>query len=220
MQIHQSEKLLKLLLAREAVLWDFDGVILDSMSIRDDAFRNTLNEYPQESVESLVQWHQKNGGLSRYVKFRQFQTDILNIPLDEDLVQSWAQIFSEYCMIHLGDSCRLISTTLSMIKSLSGNVPMHIVSGSDGDELRKLCNALDLTHHFITIQGSPTPKTELIKDVLNSFAYDGTKCVLVGDSVNDYKAATENQVSFIGFNNESLMSTGIGYWSKSKMDEI
>lgn len=207
-----SNEIFRLLSKKTAVLWDFDGVILDSMSVRDAAFQHTLKDYPQEHVTSLIQWHQKNGGLSRYVKFRYFQTKILHISLDEDLVQSWAQIFSEYCTTHLGDRSRLIKTTTCMIESLSGKVPMHIVSGSDGVELTKLCNTLKLTCHFVSIHGSPTPKIKLVADVLKNNFYQPEKTILIGDSLNDYEAAKENSVPFIGFNNESLKITEAGYW--------
>ena len=56
----------------KTILWDFDGVILDSMKIRDWGFKEILKKFNKEDVKSLLKYHRENGGLSRYVKIRYF----------------------------------------------------------------------------------------------------------------------------------------------------
>lgn len=56
----------------EIIFWDFDGVIMDSMKVRDEGFKIVLKDYPSDQVEKLMEFHRNNGGLSRYVKFRYF----------------------------------------------------------------------------------------------------------------------------------------------------
>ena len=56
------------------ILWDFDGVILDSMKIRDEGFYEIFKSHPSDLVEKLMDFHHQNGGLSRYVKIRDFYT--------------------------------------------------------------------------------------------------------------------------------------------------
>ena len=58
------------------ILWDFDGVIINSNQIRERGFREVLSEYPISQIESLIDFHRRNGGLSRYVKFKYFFNDI------------------------------------------------------------------------------------------------------------------------------------------------
>ena len=50
----------------KTVLWDFDGVILDSMKVRDWGFREIFKNYDNKKVEQLIDYHNLNGGLSRY----------------------------------------------------------------------------------------------------------------------------------------------------------
>ena len=59
------------------ILWDFDGVILSSMHIRDWGFREIFKTFKKEDVQKLLDYHNLNGGLSRYVKIRYFYEEIL-----------------------------------------------------------------------------------------------------------------------------------------------
>ena len=49
------------------ILWDFDGVILDSMQVRDYGFRKIFEEHSHEQVEKLIKYHRTNGGWSRKI---------------------------------------------------------------------------------------------------------------------------------------------------------
>ncbi len=54
------------------ILWDFDGVIIDSMPIREYGFRQIFKDFSNDLVEQLVRYHHLNGGLSRYHKIKFF----------------------------------------------------------------------------------------------------------------------------------------------------
>lgn len=187
------------------ILWDFDGVILDSMKVRDWGFREVLSHYPKSSVNQLIDYHQKNGGLSRYVKFRYFYEEILNKEISEQKVLNYAEKFSVLMKQKLSDKNNLIQDSLDFIKHEFKNYNFHIVSGSDQTELRFLCNELGIAEFFLTIEGSPTPKKELIENLMEARKYNPSETLLVGDSINDFEAAESNQILFLGYNNPSLI---------------
>ena len=81
---------------------------------------------------------------------------------------------------------------------------MHIVSGSDQEELRFLCQKLGVYDFFITINGSPTPKKELVKNIMRNYGYESRLMALIGDSINDYEAARVNEIDFFGYSNPLL----------------
>lgn len=195
----------------KVILWDFDGVIMDSMPIRDLGFEKTLSDYPNNQVEELLDFHRKNGGLSRYVKFRYFFENIRKETVIERQIADLAQRFSEIMLSLLINEKLLINDSIKFIKNNSENFKFHIVSGSDGIELNKICSGLDLDKFFITIQGSPTPKKQLVRDLLSFYSYDKTDVCLIGDSGNDQEAAEYNQISFFGYNNEKLKGDSSNY---------
>jgi len=193
----------------EVILWDFDGVIIDSNSVREFGFREVLKEFDPEQVEQLIDFHNANGGWSRYVKFRYFYEEILKCPISESQVQELANSFSSIMVESLPNPELLIEETVRFIQEMnSQGKQMHIVSGSDDNELRSLCDELELSKYFLSINGSPTPKSALVKAIIDNGNISASQYCLIGDAVNDYDAANQNEIQFFGYNNKELMNYG------------
>ena len=76
------------------IIWDFDGVILLSDAVREYGFRKVFENHPEELVQKLIDFHLKNGGLSRYVKIKYFYENVLGQPITEEQVTIHAEEFS------------------------------------------------------------------------------------------------------------------------------
>ena len=188
----------------KTIFWDFDGVILDSMPIRDYGFAKIFEDFDKELVDRLLEYHTLNGGLSRYVKIRYFYNTLLNVEISDEKVQEYADKFSTIMRNELTNKKYLIDETVEFIKLNYQNYNFHIVSGSDEKELNYLCKELDLTQYFKTIEGSPTAKNDLVKNILQKYSYNPKECILIGDSINDFDAANINCMKFYGYNNKLL----------------
>ena len=193
----------------KVILWDFDGVLMNSNAVRDIGFEKVLADYPAEQVTALMKYHKANGGLSRYVKFRYFFEVVRNESVSDEQIQELAKKFSSIMQEILFDKLLLINDSIEFVQQNFSKYKMHIVSGSDGVELRSLCKYLEIDKYFITIEGSPTIKNELVKHLLFKYKYNCEACVLVGDSVNDMEAARVNNISFAAYNNSALFSSEI-----------
>jgi len=193
------------------ILFDFDGVILDSMPIRDYGFKKIFENFDTVLIEKLLDYHSKNGGLSRYVKIKYFYNEILGREISEDMLQHYADDFSRIMKRELINKKYLIADTTNFIKSNFEKYNLHIVSGSDESELRFLCKELGISNYFKSIHGSPTHKNELIKSLLLDNKYMSGETILIGDSINDYEAASVNNINFYGFNNIDLIKVSAKY---------
>jgi len=193
------------------ILFDFDGVILDSMPIRDYGFKKIFKNFDDDLVDKLLEYHNQNGGLSRYVKIKYFYNSILDKEISDKEMNYYADSFSKIMKKKLVDKKYLITTTLKFIKTIYKECNLHIVSGSDGDELRFLCEKLGIFTYFKSIHGSPTNKNQLVENVLLSNSYMKYETILIGDSINDYEAAKDNNIDFYGFNNPNLASISSQY---------
>ena len=100
---------------KKTILWDFDGVILDSMEVRDFGFREIFKKFKKEHVSQLIDYHRINGGLSRYVKIRYFFEDIMHESIEADEVMKYAINFSEIMRKELTNPKNLISESVSFI---------------------------------------------------------------------------------------------------------
>jgi phosphoglycolate phosphatase-like HAD superfamily hydrolase len=186
------------------ILWDFDGVILDSMKVKGDAFTELFSEYDKSLVSQFEVYHYTNGGMSRYEKVRYFYTELLHQSITENEVASLCNKFSEILQKKLFDKKLLIKDSVDFIKENYQKFNFHIVSASEDRELKELCSYLEITHYFHSIHGSPTKKSILIKNIINQYQYKLLETILIGDSINDLKAATENSIAFYGYNNDIL----------------
>ena len=198
----------------QVLLWDFDGVIMDSNPIRTQGFEEVLKGYPQQQVDELMIFHKQNGGLPRYDKFRYFFEKIRGEQVNEQLIASLSARFSEIMLNKLMDSSLLIPDSVAFIKANYKKFIMHIVSGSDQTELRSVCAYLGLTQYFVSIVGSPVLKPQLVKQLLHGYGYKTGNVALIGDSVNDHDAAVSNNIDFYGYNNAALLKLSGSYINK------
>ena len=78
----------------EAAFFDFDGVILESVAVKTEAFRRLFQDRSPEEVDEVVAFHLANLGLSRYVKFEHFYANVFREPLSEEHVAELDTHFS------------------------------------------------------------------------------------------------------------------------------
>lgn len=195
----------------KTIFWDFDGVIMDSMPVRDQGFEEVLKEFPKNQVNQLLAYHKANGGLSRYVKFRYFIEEIRKEEVNDEKVKELAANFSVIMLEKLKNPEFLIRQTVDFINSNHENYNMYVVSGSDQSELREICEAIKINQYFNGIYGSPTPKNNLVEDLIANENIKPSESILIGDSINDYEAAKVNDIAFYGFNNSELKSLSSNY---------
>ena len=188
----------------KTILWDFDGVIIDSMKIKGNGFIELFNGYNKKNLKLIEEYHYKNGGISRFDKIKYFYNNILKENISEKMIIKLADKFAVIIEKKLYDKNNLIQDTIDFIKNNQKKYNFHIVSGAEHIELNKLCINFELTEYFISIDGSPIKKDILIKNIMKKFEYLTEETILIGDSINDYNAAKKNDVVFYGYNNTNL----------------
>mgnify|MGYP005992122579 CR=1 FL=1 len=176
------------------------------MPIREYGFRKIFENHDKILVDRLIEYHSLNGGLSRYVKIKYFFEILLEEEITEEKVLELANNFSLIMKRELTNKKYLIKETVDFISNNYEKYNFHIVSGSDDKELNFLCKELKLAKYFKSIHGSPTPKNDLVKNVLSENKYKENETILIGDSMNDYEAAKINNLEFYGFNNVNLIN--------------
>ena len=189
----------------KTILWDFDGVILDSMKIKGDGFVKLFSSYGVENTKLLESYHYSNGGISRFKKIRYFYNCILKVEVSEEKVLELSNEFANIISPRLFEKNALILETVEFIKKNYKKYNFHIVSGAEHEELNLLCKNFELDRYFLSIDGSPTEKKLLVKNILEKRAYLKSETILIGDSINDYNAAMDNEITFFGYNNIELI---------------
>lgn len=186
------------------IIFDFDGVILDSVPTKTEAYRKLFHEFPHDKVEQLVEYHIQNGGVSRYAKVKYFFKEILLKNISDDDILFYANKYSQLTKEELTNPKYLIEDTVSFLKQNYQTYNMHIASGADENDLKYICEKLELIPYFLSINGSPIKKNEIVKKILEKNYYKKQETILIGDSINDFEAANVNGIMFYGYNNLKL----------------
>ncbi|MDX4038258.1 HAD family hydrolase, partial [Aliarcobacter skirrowii] len=186
------------------IIFDFDGVILDSVPTKTEGFKKLFQNFSTDAVNKLVLYHELNGGKSRYVKIKYFFNELLHKNISEQEILEYANKYSEITKEELTNPKYIIEDTLNFIKRNHKKYEMHIASGADEEDLKYICGKLDLNKYFLSINGSPLTKSKVVKNILKSNNYKEKETILIGDSINDYEASKENDIEFYGYNNLEL----------------
>ena len=179
----------------KAIIFDFDGVIIESFDIKTQAFRELFKIYPAH-VEEIVKYHQQNGGVSRYKKFEHIYINILRKPFDEATSKQLGEKFSELVVEEV-KKCPYVPGALEYIRERSRNSRLFIASGTPEEELRNIIDARGLSGYFRGIYGSPATKSEIIMQILKSEKLKKEDVIFVGDTITDYREADKAKVPFL-----------------------
>jgi len=84
------------------LLWDFDGVIFDSMSVKADGFKELFKNYDKTILNNFIEFHYQNGGMSRFDKIKYFYTDLINKNISDEKINSLAKKYGEIIKKYYG----------------------------------------------------------------------------------------------------------------------
>lgn len=179
----------------KTLVFDCDGVVLNSNKIKTQAFYEATKRFGHEQAQALLNYHVANGGISRYAKFEYFITQILQQPFDEALNQDLLKRFAE--AVKQGLLKCEIAEGLADLKQKTGSANWLIVSGGDQAELREVFALRDLKQYFEGgIFGSPDDKDKILGREISS-GNISDKALFLGDSKYDYKAASNAKLDFV-----------------------
>tara|TARA_X000000950_G_scaffold272586_1_gene355304 strand:+ start:2363 stop:3034 length:672 start_codon:yes stop_codon:yes gene_type:complete len=205
-----------------SIFFDCDGVILNSNKIKTQAFKSVSKKFGKNSSSLLVNYHLKNGGVSRYKKFQHFIENILpkNNPTyliknKEKMMEDLLVDFSNFLKSKLL-KCDVAKKLKELkFKTLKSN--WFVVSGSDQQELRDLFLKRDIYEYFDGgIYGSPLSKQEIITNLINmKNVY--RPALFIGDSKLDHEVAKKFNFDFYFISGWSEFNEYKDYCFKKKI---
>ena len=179
----------------KSLVFDCDGVVLNSNKIKTEAFYDVASIYGYEVAKKLKDYHLNNGGISRYAKFEYLITDILNLKLEQQVLKLLLDDFADKVKQALM-ACE-VAKGLEALRQKTDQANWLIVSGGDQAELREVFAERRLDKYFDGgIFGSPDTKDAILERELNN--KNITKpAIFIGDSKYDYQAAELSGLDFI-----------------------
>lgn len=178
----------------KTIIFDCDGVILNSNRVKTDAFYSAALPYGHSAAAALVDHHVRNGGISRYKKFDYFLQNIAPVDAQGPGLQDLLDTYAE--MVKTGLLACEVAEGLEAFRHHTTGARWLVASGGDQAELREVFEERRLLQWFDGgIFGSPDTKEDIVKREMEN----GNICLpalFIGDSRYDHQVAHENGLDF------------------------
>ena len=179
-----------------AIAFDFDGVLAESVDIKTCAYVSLFEEYGENVIAKVVDYHMKNGGVSRFVKIRTIYDKILKKPLSEDKFKLLSEQFSNI-VVDKVVAAPWVPGAKDFLLRNQNQYFFFIISGTPEGELREIVRRREMSHFFNSVKGAPKDKVSLLKEVMIEYHLESEEVAFIGDAETDWCAARETNVPFI-----------------------
>ena len=184
------------------LIWDFDGVIKDSVELKGEIFRKLFEDQKIDIKNKIYKHHNVNGGLSRFKKLQKYldwssyENTITNLNL-------FAKQFSDLLVKEVINA-NYIEGVENYLRRNHSRQKFFLVTATPEEEILKITNEfmndpmmLEIFEYFKIIIGYPRTKEEGFKLIFNESGIDNPDFVVIGDSLSEYNAAKKYSLKFV-----------------------
>lgn len=178
----------------DVVVFDFDGVILDSADVKTEAFCDLYADHGADVVAKVREHHLANLGISRFKKFEWIAANVLRADLTPESRERLSNRFTELALerVLAAPFIRGAREALSTLQ-----VPLFVASGTPEEELKMIIERRGIASYFREVHGSPREKPDILRDLIARHGFATERVLFVGDGMSDYKAAKAVGVPFL-----------------------
>ncbi|GAA4059345.1 hypothetical protein GCM10023065_06310 [Microbacterium laevaniformans] len=188
--------------AYDVVIFDCDGVLLDTNSEKNRAFEAVAREfgYDDEASARFAAWQSTNFGISRFRVFEELLSGRFGAPRDGETQAVLADLTSAFAARTsiIYDTADRTKGAADLLAALAQK-RRYVASGSAQDELRSAFARRHLAGDFVGIFGSPTPKKEIVQAIVERERTDrpDSNAIMIGDAMADADAADAAGIDFV-----------------------
>lgn len=182
--------------ALKTIMLDFDGVVVESIGIKDRAFKELFSVYP-EFLDEILEYHLSHNAVVRFEKFKHIFENILKKKYTGAIKDEFCTRYSQFVVKNV-IACPAVAGAEEFLRYFYEKIPMYIISVNPKEELSQIIKARGWEFYFKDIYPFLWRKADAIKDILKKEELDNQQVVYIGDSPEDYLSAKEAGVPFIG----------------------
>tara|TARA_B100000315_G_C14547569_1_gene574033 strand:+ start:590 stop:1216 length:627 start_codon:yes stop_codon:yes gene_type:complete len=193
----------------KGIIFDFDGVIAESVQVKTDAFAGIYKTYGPDIVKKVVEHHESNGGMSRFEKIKFYHESFLNKTITEEEITDLANQFSSL-VVEKVIAAPYVPGALEYIQESYKHYKLFISTGTPTGEMQIILKRKKIAKYFTDVFGSPEKKTVHVYNILSNYNLKPDEVMFYGDSNSDLDAAKISDIPFILIQNsfnEKLRST-------------
>lgn len=182
-------------MAIKNILFDFDGVLVESVQVKTQAFRKMYQKYGEDIQNKVESYHLENGGMSRYEKIKYYHEQLLGIKTNDELIKILTNEFSNIVKNQVIKS-KYVDGAYKFINT-NKYYKCWVITGTPENEIKSIIKYRDIDKYFVGIHGSPKTKDQIIKEVVKNNKLKINETIYIGDAITDYDAAKKNNILFV-----------------------
>lgn len=179
-----------------AIIFDFDGVIVESLNVKTKAFTELFHNENKDVRRKIVDYHLRNLGVSRYDKFRHIYKKILKRTLSNDEFKILCAEFSSLVMNKVVAAV-YVKGAKEFLQRYGHRYRCFVLSATPKQELDQIIRERKIRHFFKAVYGAPDNKSVIVRKILAEEKIGPKEAAYIGDALSDYRAARVNSVFFI-----------------------
>ncbi|MEO7239175.1 MAG: HAD family hydrolase [Gemmatimonadales bacterium] len=184
------------------VVFDFDGVLVDSNAVKRRAYRDIFADTPgsEAVVEAVLQSNTEDDRFGVIRAILQGLGRNGQGTAQEGLLAQYAERYNTICEEH-ATVCPEVRGASPALARLAVSHPLYIISATPEEPLRRIVSRRGWSHYFRDVLGRPRSKSENLARVIQHEGIQGSDIVFVGDGRRDLDAASEAGCRFVGVRN-------------------
>jgi phosphoglycolate phosphatase-like HAD superfamily hydrolase len=177
---------------------DFDGVVMDSMSSKLEAYLFALAPFAPNR-EAIRKVQRRSAGLSRSKTLPLMALECCGVTLNSHQLEECLQRFTAKDEANREHLCLMPGTKTFLQAAAESEQDLWILTGTPQEVIEKTLGFFDLGHFFNGVLGSPPGKAEHMRNQCGQDSLRFDECLFIGDSPHDMASAMEVGMPFIGF---------------------
>jgi len=192
---------------KSLVIFDFDGVLVDSVEVKTDAFAELYEPYGIDIVDKVINHHRTHGGVSRFDKFKHYHESFLGVSLTEDDLANLSDCFTSIVMDKVIVAPEIDGAYEFLRRCNDANLTCAVNSATPDSEIKKIVKSRGWEDLFCCVHGAPSSKSENLNEIILSQIKTPSDAVFFGDAESDLIGAMNSSVEFIGIGKGMLRAS-------------
>jgi phosphoglycolate phosphatase-like HAD superfamily hydrolase len=187
----------------DLVVFDCDGVLLDSMGAKIQAFRDWVPVRYAHLREDFMSVIMDGFGKAREHHVKTFYSEIVGKPATPDRIEAEVARFTEICEPLCASAPWRLGSREFVEACIESGIPRYVLSGTPQKPLEDMLESTGGTPLFDVIIGSPPTKPESLELILRETQVGPERMIFVGDANADQEAALHVGAHFVYFPSEA-----------------
>jgi phosphoglycolate phosphatase len=201
----------KILMPTKYLLFDFDGVIVDSFSIAYEVKKITCPDVTEEDIRRAFE-----GNINDNLYTYNYHNDKCRHDIN----------FSDEYVPRIKNEVKLFPEMDTVIKNLAESHKLIIISSTISAPIREILEKFGLASYFTEIMGNDVHKSKIekIKMVIAKYGVNSSNCVFITDTLGDLCEASHTGVRAIavdwGFHSRETLLKGEPFAIVDRPEEL